>query len=137
MDNKIYIFLLIVIIVFTGLLASFNNVENFSVTYCNKEDFPTNTNIGCFKYTPASTTTVKNISSGSAKSFRVKPGFGVTPYTSSNCTSGRISKYINGANSDMTIGFAKLKQDANTVPNFSTNGVKCIQVTNSATDTIA
>lgn len=137
MTYRIYILLLIVIIVFTGVLASFSNVEKFSVTYCNKNDFPAKTNVGCFKYTPASTTTVKNISSGSAKSFRVKPGFSVTPFTSSNCTSGKINKYSNETNSDMIIDFETLKQDANTVSNFLTNGVKCIQVTNAKTDTIA
>jgi hypothetical protein len=130
-------FLLIVIIVFPCVLASLNNVEKFSVTYCNKEVFPSNTSLGCFKYTPASTTTVKNISSGAVKSFRIKPGFSVTPYTDDKCASGRINKYFNGTNSDMIVSFDKLKQDANTVSNFSTNGVKCIYVTNSATDTIA
>lgn len=135
MSNRVYIVFLCVVIVFMAVLASFNNIERFSVTYCNTEDIPSTTpSLGCVRYAPSTASTVRNITSGSAKSFRVRKGFSVTPYTHAQCSNGKINTYKNEANSDVTINFNKLQQDATNakVSNFAANGVKCILVENLA-----
>lgn len=136
----IYITMLIFVIALTSFIASFGSIEPFSMSYCNKDIAPKNkvlnASVGCFTYAPSTTDTVKNIPTGRAKSFRLLPGWGVTPYTDNKCSNDSkfmINAYVNNTKEDMYIDYNTLKNDATSrnekvIQDFKNNGIRCVKV---------
>lgn len=129
--NK-YIALLVFIVIITSLMAFYwkSTKEQFSVTYCNTEVYPTN-GTGCPKpYAPKSSDTVKY----NAKSFSINPNWSVKAYADKNCK-GESLDFTNKTSNPMTVNFGQLKDAAKQKKtkfqqDFTANGIQCLYVQN-------